>query len=115
IRAASSRAFAEERRATGGDAVALLAEAETPEAFLDRYPRADRARLRLGELLVRDGRAAEARGLLRAAMRSPRSLAAACGWWALSFPVAFTPRGRRATAATAAAATTTAPAKKRTP
>lgn len=95
--AAVARAFAEERRVTGGgDSIALLAGAESPEAFLERYWRADRVLLRLGEILVREGRTGEGRELLRRAMATPRSLAAALPWWALSFPVAWSPRGRRA-------------------
>lgn len=97
--AAVARSFAEERRAKGVDSIGLLAAAESPEDFFARYPLADRALLRLGELLVREGRAAEARDLLRRAMRSPRSFFPSIPWWALSFPVAWSPRGRRAAAA----------------
>ena len=97
--AAVARVFAEERRASGADSIALLASAESPEDFFARYPRADRALLRLGELQVREGRTTEARELLRRAMRSPRSLAPSLLWWALSVPVAWSPRGRRAAAA----------------
>ena len=97
--AAVARAFAEERRASGADSIALLASAESPDDFFARYPRADRALLRLGEILVREGRTSEARDLLRRAMRSPRSLIPSLPWWALSFPVAWSPRGRRAAAA----------------
>lgn len=94
--ASVARAFAEERRAAGADSIALLESSKSPEDFLDRYPRADRVVLRWGERLVREGRVSEARGLLRRAMRSPRSAAVALSWWALSFPVAWTPRARRA-------------------
>ena len=100
-----ARAFAEERRvAGGGDSVALLAESVSPEKFFERYWRADRVMLRLGELLVREGRTSEGRELLRRAMATPRSLGEALPWWALSFPVALSPRGRRAAAASARAA-----------
>lgn len=94
--ASVARAFAEERRATGADSIAALESAESPEHFLEQYRHADRVLVRLGELLVREGRTAGARALLRRAMNSPRSAVAAFSWWLLSFPVAMTPRGRGA-------------------
>jgi glycosyltransferase involved in cell wall biosynthesis len=100
---AAARAFAEERRVAGGDSIARLEAAETTEAFLDGYPRADRVRLRWGQALVREGRVEEARALLRDSMRAPRTLPAGAAWWALSWPVGFLPRARRARAAAAAA------------
>jgi glycosyltransferase involved in cell wall biosynthesis len=99
--AATARAFAEERRANragaipGVDSVALLAESESPTRFLERYARADRVAVKLGELLVREGRTDDARPMLRRAARSARSAPEAILWLALSYPVAWSPRGRR--------------------
>lgn len=94
--AATARAFAEERRGGGPDSISLLEGAESPEAFLERYPRSDRVLLRLGAMLVREGRTTEARETLRRAGLAPRSAAAAAAWTLLSYPVAWTPRGRKA-------------------
>lgn len=103
--AATARAFAEERRAAGPgleppshprtDSIALLAESDSPEAFLEQYARADRVAVRLGELLVREGRTEEARPMLRRAARTGRSAPEALLWLALSYPAAWTPRARR--------------------
>jgi glycosyltransferase involved in cell wall biosynthesis len=101
--AAVARAFDEERRATGADAIALLERAGDAEALYAAYPRRDRLAFFLGEALVREGRVLEARAWLARAMRAPRSAAAALAWWLLSVPVAWTPRAARARAADAAA------------
>jgi glycosyltransferase involved in cell wall biosynthesis len=94
--AATARAFAEERRRGGADSISLLEAAETPEEFLERYPRADRVLLRLGTMLVREGRTEEARETLRRAGKAPRSAAEAAAWRLLSYPVEWSPRGRKA-------------------
>ncbi len=96
LHAAIARAFAEERRERGVDGIAILERAASAEAFLAEYPRADRVDLVLGELLVREGRVREARAVLARASRVLRSRRAAFTWWALSWPVAFTGRARRA-------------------
>ncbi|HSQ60517.1 MAG TPA: glycosyltransferase [Acidobacteriota bacterium] len=95
---AAARAFAEERRARGSngrDSVAILARAETTEAFLEEYARRDRVERHWAESLVREGRVAEARAMLRRAMRAPRSAAEASLWWAISWPAGLLPRARR--------------------
>ncbi|HEU4334147.1 MAG TPA: glycosyltransferase [Candidatus Eisenbacteria bacterium] len=95
---AAARAFAEERRARGSngrDSIALLAEAETTEAFLERYRRRDRVERHWAEALVREGRVSEARAMLRRAMTTPRSAAEAALWWAISWPAGLLPRARR--------------------
>lgn len=93
--AALSRAFAEERAAVGSDSIELLERSGSREAFLERYPRADRLRALWGEGLVREGRVAEGRRLLARALAAPRSFPAALGWWTLSWPVSLLPRARR--------------------
>ena len=103
--AAVARVFADERRQRGADSVALLEAAESPEAFLTRYSLADRVNLGLGKALVREGRTAEARAILRDAARAPRSVVDAWAWTALSVLVGWSPRGRRARARTRAAGT----------
>lgn len=95
---AAARAFAEERRARGSngrDSVALLDRAETTEAFLETYRRRDRVERHWAESLVREGRVAEARAMLRRSMRSPRSTGEAALWWAVSWPAGLLPRARR--------------------
>ncbi|HET9952527.1 MAG TPA: glycosyltransferase [Candidatus Eisenbacteria bacterium] len=94
--AAVAREFAEERASRGGDSVALLEASADANAFLGSYDRAERVQLRLGESLVREGRTADARERLRAALLAPRTFAAAAWWWALSWPVGLLPRARRA-------------------
>ncbi len=99
---AVARAFAEERRARGGDSLAMLEGADTAEQFLERYARRDRVQRHWGESLLREGRVEEARRLLRLSMRAPRTLPASAWWWGLSWPVGLLPRARRARAAAAA-------------
>jgi glycosyltransferase involved in cell wall biosynthesis len=93
---AVARAFADERRARGGDSLALLEGADTVEQFLERYDRCDRVRRHWGEALVREGRPEDARRHLGLAMRSARSAPPAAWWWALSWPASLLPRARRA-------------------
>jgi glycosyltransferase involved in cell wall biosynthesis len=99
--AAVARAFAEERRATGADSIALLERFDRAETLHAEYPRRDRLAFYLGEALVREGRVGDARRWLARAIGTPRSTAGALAWWALSFPVALTPRAARARAAAA--------------
>ena len=94
--AAVARAFADERAATGRDSIELLARDRTPEELHARYHWRDRFARYLGEALVREGRPAEARRWLARAVGAPRSAAGAAAWWAASFPMALTPRARRA-------------------
>jgi len=95
--ASVARAFLEERAAgNAGDSVALLERAETSEWFLEKYPLADRVKLHWGKLLVRLGRTAEARELLRAAGHSRRSTMESLLWRALGRAVTLSPRGFRA-------------------
>jgi hypothetical protein len=94
--AAVARAFRDERNSTGADSVGLLAAGGGPARFLAEYPRADRLARYLGEAYVREGRPALARGYLNRALASPAEFVAALEWWLISWPVAFTPRARRA-------------------
>jgi glycosyltransferase involved in cell wall biosynthesis len=96
---ATARAFDAERRATGGDSVRLLADTVDREAFLAAYPFAGTLLFYLGEACVREGRVVEARRFLRRAIARAGPRAVALGWWALSFPVALTPRARAAASA----------------
>src|SRR5204863_2351099 len=96
--AAVARVFRDEREATGRDSVATLERSASPAAFLNDYPRAARLARYLGEAYVREGRPAEARRHLARAIADPGERWAALAWWLLSWPVAFTPRSRRATA-----------------
>ncbi len=100
---AVARAFVEERREGGGDSAALLAELPDPETFLACYRRAGRLSLFLGEAYAREGRGAESRRYLARALRDPRSRASAAPYWALSWALPLTPRGRVAAARRAAA------------
>jgi len=94
--AAVARAFADERRETGGDSVELLAACPSEDEFLARYPRAGRVAFYLGEMLARQGRALDARRQLARALRDPSSRAAALPWWGLTWLLRLTPRGRAA-------------------
>jgi len=91
---AAARAFAAERRESGTDSADLLRTHNDPMSFAAAYRRGgDFLRLH-GELLVRDGRTAPARRALAAALRAGRW--DALPWWLISWPVALTPRARRA-------------------
>jgi len=94
--AAVARAFRDERAETGRDAIDRLTGAEGPEAFLAAYPRRARLARYLGEAYVREGRPAEGRRHLARAMADTAERGAALPWWLLSWPVALTPRARRA-------------------
>jgi glycosyltransferase involved in cell wall biosynthesis len=94
--AAIARAFAEERRATGGDSYALLERARDRDELLRSYPRAARLALQLAIAYLRDGRVAEARGFLARARAQPGARAQAAALWLASFAVALTPRAARA-------------------
>ena len=91
--AAVARTFAEERRASGRDSVALLAAHPNPEEFLAAYPMAGRLALHLGEALVREGRAREARRYLGRAIREGAGLGRAASWWALTWLLPVLGRG----------------------
>jgi glycosyltransferase involved in cell wall biosynthesis len=97
---ALARAFADERRMRGADSAAALHAAESPAAFRQVYSGAPRLALYRAEALIREGRTAAGRSALRDSWRSrePAVAAAALFWWLLSWPVAFTPRARRARA-----------------
>ena len=95
---AVARAFADERRSTGRDSIALLESCGAPDAFLARYPFAGRLAFYLGEIHAREGLAREARAYLARALADPRSRADAFPWWVLSWALPFTPRARRARA-----------------
>ncbi len=104
--AAVAREFAVERARRGVDSIALLERSADGHAFLSAYPRAAHLATRWGESLVRDGRTAEARRVLRTALArwrcEPAAAARAFGWWSASWGVALTPRGLRNRAVTAA-------------
>ncbi|MBI1798049.1 MAG: glycosyltransferase [Candidatus Eisenbacteria bacterium] len=102
--AAVARAFRDERAATGSDAIALLERSADPAAFIAAYPRAAQLERYLGEAYVREGRPADARRHLAHALADPDERGAALGWWLTSWPVAFTPRARRAAARAGSAA-----------
>ena len=93
---AAARAFVAERRHSGTDSANLLRSHSDPMSFAASYRRSgDFLRIH-GELLVRDGRTVPARRALAAALRAGRW--DALPWWLISWPVAFTPRGRAAEA-----------------
>lgn len=94
--AAVARAFADERRETGSDSIELLAASASDQEFLARYSRAGRVAFYCGEMLARQGLAREARNYLGRALGDPSSRGAALPWWALTWFLPFTPRGRRA-------------------
>lgn len=94
--AAVARAFADERRETGGDSVELLRAWGSEEEFLEHYPRSGRVAFYFGEMLARQGHAREARRLLGRALRDPSSRRAALPWWGLTWLLPLTPRAREA-------------------
>lgn len=94
--AALARAFDEERRARGADALEEFERAGGWEPFLARYARADRLQLVFGEILARERRGSEARRALAAAMRRPRSAPAAAAWWLATWITVLRPRPRAA-------------------
>ena len=94
--AALARAFADERRLTGGDSIAAFERAGSFERFLDTWERGPELSLLLGEVFARDGRIVEARRHLARARRSPRTRGGALAWSLIAGAVAFTPRARRA-------------------
>lgn len=91
---AVARAFRDERAATGRDSIEALAQAASPEAFLDAYRFKGRLLFYLGEAYTREGRVAEARRYLRRSMPHRDSRTAALGWWALSFGMGLARRVR---------------------
>jgi glycosyltransferase involved in cell wall biosynthesis len=93
---AIARAFADERRARTTDSAPLLLGSESLESFRARYPMAARLSRYRGEAFIRDGRVREGRRALGEAWRSTAEWPAALAWWCLSWPVALTPRARRA-------------------
>ena len=95
---AVARAFADERRRSGSDSCALLESSGTPEPFLERYSHAGILEFYLGEVHAREGLAREARAHLRRALSDPESRVRALPWWALTWALPFTSRGRRARA-----------------
>jgi glycosyltransferase involved in cell wall biosynthesis len=92
--AAIARAFDEQRRETGGDAIAALAAAPDVERFVADSPRRARLAQLIGEGCVRDGRVAAGRRWLARAARWGAG-PGAYGWWAASLAVAVTPRAKR--------------------
>ena len=95
--AALARAFADERRLTGGgDSIAAFEHAGSFERFLETWERGPELALLLGEVFARDGRIVEARRYLARARRSPRTRGGALAWSLIAGAVAFTPRARRA-------------------
>lgn len=96
--AALARAFADERRITGGDSIAAFERAGGIESFLETWERGPELALLLGEGFTRDGRIALARDYLARARRSPRTRGGALAWSLIAGAVAFTPRARRARA-----------------
>jgi glycosyltransferase involved in cell wall biosynthesis len=93
---AVARAFADERRHRGADSADLLAETGDPRRFRDRYPARARLDRYRGEALIREGSVREGREALQHAFTEPRLIASALAWWLVSWPVALTPRARRA-------------------
>jgi glycosyltransferase involved in cell wall biosynthesis len=94
---ALARAFADERRRTGGDSAPALLAAGSPETFRHRYSGAPRLARYRAEAFIREGRTGDGRAALREAWRSldPAILPGALAWWALSWGVDLTPRARR--------------------
>jgi glycosyltransferase involved in cell wall biosynthesis len=93
---AVARAFADERRVTGGDSCTLLESCSDPQKFLDRYPLAGTLAFYLGEVHAREGLARDARRHLARALSDPGSRARALPWWILTWALPLTARGRRA-------------------
>jgi len=99
---ALARTLAWERARRGTDSLAAFAAAPSREAFVAGHPLGARLALAWGEGLVREGRVAEARAVLGRALADARLAPAAAAWWALSVPVGWSPRARRARAAAGA-------------
>jgi glycosyltransferase involved in cell wall biosynthesis len=94
---ALARAFADERRRSGGDSAPALLAAGSPEAFRQSYVGAPRLARYRAEAFIREGRTGDGRAALREAWRAvdPAVILGALAWWALSWGVELTPRARR--------------------
>jgi glycosyltransferase involved in cell wall biosynthesis len=97
--AALARVFAWERAQGGRDSIEAWRASGDRGAFIASHPLGPRLARYWGEVLVREGRAGDARRVLHAALAAPAVAAAAGAWWLASFAVALTPRAARARAA----------------